>query len=72
MRHDFFLDDYNIQSVTEGDDALGEVVVRIRDEHRTVTGRGLSPDILEASILAYLNAVNKAVARHGQEYGPAR
>ncbi len=72
VRHDFFLDDYNIQSVTEGDDALGEVVVRIRDEHRTVTGRGLSPDILEASILAYLNAVNKAVARHGQEYGPAR
>ena len=29
--------------------------------HR-ITGRGLSTDILEASIRSYLNAINKAIA----------
>jgi 2-isopropylmalate synthase len=53
------LDDYYIQSVTEGNDALGEVVVKIKSGDTVVTGRGLSTDILEASILAYVNGLNK-------------
>ncbi len=50
---------YKINAVTDGDDALGEVIVQVSSEGRTATGRGLSTDILESSILAYLNAINK-------------
>ena len=54
---------YNIHSVTEGEDAQGEVVVKLKKGDHTVTGRGLSTDIFEASIKAYLNAVNKIIAQ---------
>lgn len=53
------LEDYSIHSITEGGDALGEVVVRLRSGDRAVTGRGLSTDIIEASIKAYVNGINK-------------
>jgi 2-isopropylmalate synthase len=56
------LEDYQIQSVTEGEDALGDALVKISDEEGTVfSGRGLSMDIIEASIHAYINAVNKMI-----------
>ncbi len=61
IKHHHKLKNYGIQAVTEGVDALGEVVVKIENEGQTVTGRGLSPDIIEASIKAYLNAINKAL-----------
>ncbi|GAB4113240.1 MAG: 2-isopropylmalate synthase [Candidatus Caldatribacteriota bacterium] len=54
--------DYNVQALTKGKDAQGEVIVRIKNEKGNIfTGRGTSTDTLEASILAYLNAVNKMV-----------
>lgn len=55
------LDDYSISSVTEGKDALGDAVVRIRENGTVYTGRGLSTDVIEASIKAYINAVNKMI-----------
>lgn len=59
---DFNLEDYQIQSVTEGEDALGDAMVKISDvEGNLFTGRGLSTDIIEASIHAYINAVNKMI-----------
>ena len=58
----YILDDYAIRSVTEGTDALGEVVVKLKvGDDGLVTGRGLSTDVMEASILAYLNGVNKVL-----------
>jgi 2-isopropylmalate synthase len=53
------LESYSLQAVTGGKDALGEVVVRIRDNGNVFTGRGLSTDVIEASARAYLQAVNK-------------
>lgn len=54
------LDTYNIRAVSEGKDTLGEVLVKIKTaDNRIYNGRGLSTDIIEASILAYLNAMNK-------------
>ncbi len=50
---------YGIQSVTGGKDAQGEVVVKLLVEGQEVTGRGTSTDILEASVKAYLFALNK-------------
>ncbi|MDR2717910.1 MAG: 2-isopropylmalate synthase [Treponema sp.] len=53
------LDDYSIRAVTEGEDALGEVIVKLSMDDKKTVGRGVSTDIIEASILAYLNGVNK-------------
>ena len=50
---------YTIHSISEGKDTLGDVTVRLASGGRTYTGKGLSTDIIEASILAYINAINK-------------
>ena len=55
----FKLEDYYVHSVTSGKDAQGEVVVKIRKGNRIVAGRGLSTDVVEAGVRAYVNAVNK-------------
>lgn len=60
----FNLDSYEIRSVGSGKDALGEVTVRAESDGRTVTGRGLSTDVLQASALAYVDVLNKLA--HGQ------
>ncbi|NLL81840.1 MAG: 2-isopropylmalate synthase [Tissierellia bacterium] len=52
------LEDYSIQSVTEGTDALGFAVVKLRYNNHSYSGRGTSINIVEASIKAYLNALN--------------
>ncbi len=51
--------DYRIRAVSKGKDALGEVHVEIDHNDRKIRGRGLSTDILEASALAYLTAINR-------------
>lgn len=61
------LESYNIRAVTEGQDALGEVTVRVRSGEETMLGRGVSTDVLEASCLAYLNAVNRLIAHRESE-----
>lgn len=53
------LDDFQIQSVTEGREALGRTVVRLRHEGKVFSGCGISRDIVGSSIMAYLSAVNK-------------
>lgn len=57
-RH-FELDDFQIQSVTEGKEAVGAAVVKLRYEGKLYSGRGISTDIVESSINAYINALNK-------------
>jgi len=53
---------YNINAVTGGKDALGEVTVKVTNAGKKVyIGRGVSTDILEASAKAYINAVNKMI-----------
>lgn len=59
---DFELDDYVIHAVTGGEDALGEAVAKVSFEGIQYTGRAISTDIIEASIKAYLNGVNKHMA----------
>lgn len=53
------LEKYTIDAVTQGRDALGEVQVKVSYQDRTITGRGTSTDIIEASVKAYLNGLNK-------------
>ncbi len=59
-RH-YELDDFQIQTVTEGRDAMGEALVKIRHEGKVYSGRGISTDIIGSSIRAYINALNKIV-----------
>lgn len=55
------LDDFQIRSVTEGREAMGETVVKLRNNGKLYSGRGTSTDIVGSSIQAYINAVNKIV-----------
>ena len=55
------LDDFQIQSVTEGREAMGETLVKLRSNGKLYSGRGISTDIVGASIQAYINALNKIV-----------
>jgi len=50
--------DYRIRAVTGGRDAQGEVALQLATETLRANGRGVSTDILEASALAYVRAVN--------------
>ncbi len=56
------LDDFQIQAVTEGREAVGSAVVKLRSSTgKLYSGRGISTDIIGASIRAYINALNKIV-----------
>jgi 2-isopropylmalate synthase len=59
--HHYELDDYQVQSVTEGKEALGSALVRLRVGGKLYAGNGTSTDIIAASIRAYINALNKIV-----------
>ena len=57
----FELDDFQIQAVTEGKEAMGSALVKLRADGKLYAGTGISTDIIGASIRAYLSAVNKIV-----------
>ncbi len=57
-RH-FELDDFQIQSVTEGREAVGVTVVKLRSGGKLYSGKGISTDIVESGINAYISALNK-------------
>ena len=59
------LSGFNVHSVTEGLDSIGEVVIRVENEGRVFTGRGASTDVIVASAKAYLSAVNRLIADQG-------
>ncbi|PKM76240.1 MAG: 2-isopropylmalate synthase [Firmicutes bacterium HGW-Firmicutes-15] len=51
--------EYKLHAVSAGKDALGEVDSKIQIEEKVYNGRGLSTDIIEASVKSYINAINK-------------
>jgi 2-isopropylmalate synthase len=57
----FEVDDFQIQSVTEGRGAMGSALVKLRSNGKLYSGNGISTDIIGASIRAYISAVNKIV-----------
>ena len=64
-RH-FELDDFQIQTITEGREAMGEALVKIRYDGKLFSGRSVSTDIIGASIMAYISALNKIVYEEGE------
>jgi 2-isopropylmalate synthase len=57
--------DFNVHSVTEGLDSIGEVVIRVEQDGNIFTGRGASTDIIVASAKAYLSALNRLIVQEG-------
>ena len=55
------LDDFQLQAVTEGREAMGQTVVKLRSNGKIYPGKGISTDIVGAGIQAYLSALNKIV-----------
>jgi 2-isopropylmalate synthase len=60
------VDEYVIQAITGGSQAMGEVIVRVSDGELKTTGRGTSTDIIEASARAYVDAINRLELRRGR------
>jgi 2-isopropylmalate synthase len=63
------LTDYSLRAITSGKDAQGEVTIEVEQDGRRFRARGVSTDIVEASALAYLAAVNRAI-NHAQAVMP--
>ena len=61
------LDDFQIQAITEGREAMGSSLVKLRFNGKIYSGNGISTDIIGSSIRAYLNALNKIVFEETQK-----
>ena len=59
-RH-FELESFQIDAITEGKEAIGRAIVKLRSEGRLYSGSGVSTDIIGAAVRAYLGALNKIV-----------
>ncbi|NCB73166.1 MAG: 2-isopropylmalate synthase [Clostridia bacterium] len=55
------LENFSLNAVTDGEDAMGEAVVKLRRGKELHTGCGLSTDVIESAIKAYINGINKIV-----------
>jgi len=53
------LEDFRLEAVTAGKDALGQVSLKLKIKDSVISGRGASTDIIEAAVKAYLDAANK-------------
>lgn len=64
--HHYELDDFQIKSVTEGREAMGHALVKLRSSSgKLYSGTGISTDIIGASIRAYVSALNKIAYEEG-------
>lgn len=63
--HHYELADYQIQTVTEGREAMGSALVKLRSNGKLYSGNGISTDVIGASIRAYISALNKIVYEEG-------
>lgn len=64
VEHSFEI--FSVNSISEGKDTLGDVTVKLSAEGKSYSGRGLSTDIIKASIVAYLQAANKLMRHYAQ------
>ena len=63
------LERYAVKAITGGTDALGEVSCLIAQDGVTATGQGAHTDIIQASALAFVNALNKLESRRSRYQG---
>jgi 2-isopropylmalate synthase len=63
---DVQLEDFNIQSISSGKDAMGQVSVHVKINKMVATGVAMDTDIILAGTRAYLNAINKIIFKQGR------
>lgn len=59
---DIELEEYHVDAITGGADALIDVVVKLKHNDEIVTARSTQPDIIMASVEAYLSGINKILS----------
>jgi 2-isopropylmalate synthase len=57
------LKDYRVRNITMGEDAQGEALVEVDYQGKSLRGRGVSTDIVEASAQAFLQVINQIAQR---------
>jgi 2-isopropylmalate synthase len=67
---DVKLRDFMVKSVTVGEDAQGEAQVEAEYNGRLIKGRSVSTDIIEASALAFLQVINRALIQKQLKMNP--
>ncbi len=63
----FELENFEIGAVTAGKEAMAQAIVKLRSDGKVFTGRGISTDVVGASIRGYVNALNKIVYERGNK-----
>jgi 2-isopropylmalate synthase len=64
------LEEFHINAITGGTDAQGEVTVRVREGNATSVGRGVHDDVIMASTLAFINALNRLAKKEEDRICP--
>ncbi|MGZ7108636.1 MAG: (R)-citramalate synthase [Methanobacterium sp.] len=59
---DIELEEYHVDAITGGADALIDVIVKLKHDDKIVTARSTQPDIIMASVEAYLSGINKILS----------
>ncbi|MFA5551787.1 MAG: 2-isopropylmalate synthase [Trueperaceae bacterium] len=68
----FTLESYDLKAIGSGTDALGEVTIRVSAGDQTLYGRAISTDVVQSSVLAYVDVMNKLAAGLGRNKAEAR
>ncbi len=68
----FTLESYDLKAIGSGTDALGEVTIRVNSEGQVIYGRAISTDVVHASVLAYVDVMNKLAAGVGRSKAEAQ
>jgi 2-isopropylmalate synthase len=68
----FTLESYDLKAIGSGTDALGEVTIRVNSEEQVIYGRAISTDVVHASVLAYVDVMNKLAAGVGRSKAEAQ
>lgn len=64
---DITLEEYHVDAITGGTDALIDVVIKLRHGDRIISARSTQPDIIMASVEAFLSGVNRLLANEKSE-----
>lgn len=56
---DIDLIEYHVDAITGGTDAFIDVIIKLQKDGRVVSARGTEPDIINASVKAYIAGVNR-------------
>ena len=68
----FTLESYDLKAIGSGTDALGEVTIRVTAGDQILYGRAISTDVVQSSVLAYVDVMNKLAAGLGRSKTESR